>query len=148
MRSCLTRPWGRLRLPTTRASEEVTGRDEWVQVGREAGLRPIIDEFVDGCFDDLMIGFLFRTASRDRVKEFEFQHAAAHLGGDVSYGGRPIDRAHAKHRIMGGHFDRRLTILRQTLQKHSVPPTVIERWLAYHQSLRPMVTSNAAGECR
>jgi hypothetical protein len=35
---------------------------------------------VDRTFDDMMIGFFFARASRERVKEFEYQHAAAFLG--------------------------------------------------------------------
>ena len=110
-------------------------------------MRAIIGEFVDGCFDDIMIGFLFRHAKRERVKQFEYQHAAKHLGADMEYEGRPIDMAHRAHPILGGHFDRRLTILRQTLEKHQVAEPIIERWIAHHQSLRALVTRDPDSRC-
>ncbi|MEM9071894.1 MAG: group 1 truncated hemoglobin [Myxococcota bacterium] len=120
---------------------------DFVRIGGEPKLRAIIDEFVDGCFDDVMIGFLFMRANRDRVKRFEYQHAAAHLGAEVTYEGRPIRNAHKAHVIFGGHFDRRLTILRNTLRNHDVDTEIEERWIAYHQSLRAEVTADPDSNC-
>ena len=74
------------------------------ELGGEPKLRAIVDDFVDRCFDDMMIGFLFQRADRDRIKRFEYQHAAEHLGGDIRYGGRPLDVAHGPHRIFGGKW--------------------------------------------
>ncbi|MEO0323884.1 MAG: group 1 truncated hemoglobin [Myxococcota bacterium] len=121
---------------------------DFERIGGERALRAIVDEFVDRCFDDLMIGFMFRRARRERVKTFEYQHAAAHLGGPGSYEGRPLTAAHAAHRIMGGQFLRRLTILREVLETHGVPGDVREGWLTYHESLRSEVTADVGSECR
>lgn len=117
------------------------------RVGGEAGLRAIIDEFVDRMFDDIMIGFFFRRASRERIKEMEFQHAAEHLGGPMQYGGRPIREAHAAHRIMGGHFARRSKILSDVLVKHGVPEDIRREWLAHLEALRHHVTTDHGSEC-
>src|SRR5262245_32543277 len=117
------------------------------RIGGEAALRAIIDEFVDRIFDDLMIGFFFRNASRERIKEMEFQHAAEHLGGPVVYSGRPIRSAHSAHRIMGGHFERRKKILGDVLIAHRVPDDVREGWIAHTESLRAEVTKDAGSEC-
>src|SRR3954464_7672133 len=70
-------------------------------LGGEAALRPIIDRFVDRVFDDVMIGFFFRNARRERVKAMEYEFAAKHLGADIEYTGRPLDAAHRAHPIMG-----------------------------------------------
>jgi hemoglobin len=72
------------------------------QLGGEAALRAIIDDFVERVFADTMIGFFFRDVPIKRIKELEFQHAAELLGGPVPYKGRPLREAHAKHPIMGG----------------------------------------------
>lgn len=118
------------------------------ELGGEPALRSIIDEFVDRMFDDAMIGFFFRKASRERIKKFEYQHAAELLGGDVTYEGRPLAKAHQPHRIMGGQFARRKEILRQTLEKHGVPPHVRDAWLAHVESLRSLITADPGSECR
>ncbi len=116
-------------------------------LGGEAALRPIIDRFVDRIFDDVMIGFFFRNARRERVKEKEYEFAARHLGADIPYTGRPIDEAHRAHPIMGGQFARRLTILKQTLEAFGVPEHVKAHWLAHTESLRPLVTADSGREC-
>ncbi len=117
------------------------------RLGGEHALRAIIETFVDGCFDDLMIGFHFHGVSRERVKKFEFEHAAEHLGAPIVYSGRPIRAAHGKHTILGGHFERRLEILRQTLVAHMVPDDIIDPWLDHHRSLRAEVTADVGSEC-
>lgn len=117
------------------------------EMGGEPALRAIIDAFVDRMFDDAMIGFFFARASRERIKRFEYQHAAELLGADVTYEGRPLAKAHARHPIMGGQFDRRKQILRNTLEEHGVPAHVRQAWLDHVESLRPLITRDAAGEC-
>lgn len=121
--------------------------NDFERIGGEAKLRALIHDFVDGCFDDMMIGFLFPRNKRDRVKQFEYEHAAEHLGADVTYQGRTLEKAHGAHRIMGGQFDRRLTILKNTLSAHDVPTDIAERWTGYHESLRARITGDAKGEC-
>lgn len=113
----------------------------------EERLRAIIAEFVDRIFDDVMIGFFFRHADRERIKAKEFEFAAAHLGGPVTYSGRPIDKAHRAHPIMGGQFMRRLHILKQVLEAHAVPEPIREHWLGHTEALRPLVTRDSGGRC-
>jgi hemoglobin len=117
------------------------------ELGGEATLRPLIDDFVDRCFDDMMIGFFFRKANRKRIKEFEYQHAAQWLGADVKYEGRSLAEAHARHPIMGGQFDRRLQILREVLDEHGVPAPIRDEWIAHQQSMRSQITPDPDSNC-
>jgi len=116
-------------------------------LGGEPALRQIIDRFVDRVFDDVMIGFFFRNARRERIKEKEYEFAARHLGADVAYTGRAIDEAHRAHPIMGGQFARRLMILKETLEAAGAPEHVKQHWLAHTESLRPLVTADSGREC-
>jgi len=116
-------------------------------LGGEPALRSIIDRFVDRIFDDVMIGFFFRNARRERVKQKEYEFAAQHLGAPIEYTGRPIDEAHRAHPIMGGQFARRLTILKQTLDEAGVPEHVKQHWLAHTEAQRPLVTADARAQC-
>lgn len=117
------------------------------RLGGEDALRPLIEDFVDRVFDDVMIGFFFRKVDRARVKRFEYEHAAQLLGAPLEYGGRPLRQAHARHRIMGGQFARRMRILEQTLQAHGVPQDIAQAWLAHDRGLREQITSDPDGEC-
>ncbi|HVU05702.1 MAG TPA: group 1 truncated hemoglobin [Polyangiaceae bacterium] len=117
------------------------------QLGGEPALRRIVDRFVDRIFDDVMIGFFFRNASRERVKEKEYEFAARHLGANLPYTGRPIREAHAPHPIMGGQFNRRMKILEETLVELGAPENVKRHWLAHTEALRGQVTRNAGNDC-
>ena len=117
------------------------------RIGGETALRKVVNDFVDRVFDDMMIGFFFRKASRERIRELEFQLAAQLLGGPFRYTGRPLREAHAPHPIMGGQFARRSKILQETLEHHGVPPDVIDLWLQHTEALRAQITSDPSGEC-
>lgn len=117
------------------------------QLGGEPKLRQIIDRFVDRLFDDTMIGFFFRAADRERIKQKEYEFAAAHLGAAIQYTGKPIGQAHAAHPIMGGQFARRLQLLKETLREADAPVQVVEHWLAHTERLRRVVTRDALGQC-
>jgi hemoglobin len=118
------------------------------RMGGEPALRAVIDDFIDRAFEDIMIGYLFRGADRARIKELEFQHASEFLGGPHEYEGRSLRAAHARHRIMGGQFARRLQLLRQVFAAHSVPEDVQAAFLAHNEALRDQITAQELGTCR
>ncbi|HEY8946345.1 MAG TPA: group 1 truncated hemoglobin [Polyangiaceae bacterium] len=115
------------------------------ELGGELVLRSIIDRFVDRMVTDVMIGFYFRAVDRDRLKAKEFEFAAEHLGAPVAYTGRPVDTAHRPQRIFDGHFMRRLTLLRETLEEFGVPERVRTHWIAHTLALQSRVV---AGPCQ
>jgi hemoglobin len=117
------------------------------KLGGEPALRRIIDRFVDRLFDDVMIGYLFRRADRERVKQKEFEHAAEHLGAPVAYSGRPLDAVHRPHQIRGGQFMRRVRILEETLTELGVPEAVRKHWVDHTLSLQHLVTNDVGGVC-
>ena len=117
------------------------------QLGGEPKLRAIVDTFIDRVFDDRMIGFLFRKADKQRIKNMEYQLAAQFLGAQVEYQGRPLDQVHAKHPILGGHFDRRRQILKETLELYHLAEPIKAAWLAHTDKLRPLITPEADSAC-
>ena len=108
----------------------------------------VIDDFIDRCFADTMIGFMFARAERDRIKRFEYQHAAQFLGANIAYEGRPLDETHRPHRVLGGQFDRRRQILVETLNDHQIEPQIIDAWIAHQDSLRSKITKDVDSNCR
>ena len=116
------------------------------EIGPEK-LRAVIADFYDRVFADVMIGFLFIGKDRQRLIDKEVELTARFLGADIRYTGKPIRAAHARSPIMGGHFDRRLQILRETLAAHEVDPDVREAWLQHNVALREQVTTDERGEC-
>lgn len=119
----------------------------FAQLGGEPALRAVIDDFIDRVFADTMIGFFFAKADKARIKAKEYELAARLLGADVPYTGQGLPEVHGKHPILGGHFDRRLQILRETLNDHGAPSEVIDSWLDHSERMRSGVTRQAKGEC-
>jgi len=111
-------------------------------------LREVITEFYKRVFDDVMIGFMFARADRQRLIDKEWELVAALLGAPgVKYTGKPMRDAHAQHTIFGGQFERRLQILRDTLAEFAVDSEVQEAWIAHTQSLRGQITRARGSEC-
>jgi hemoglobin len=117
------------------------------QLGGEPVIRRIVGDFMERVFADRMIGFFFRNADKERIKELEYQLAAAFLGAAVKYTGRPLGPAHAKHPIMGGHFARRKQILKEILDFHRVPEPIKAAWLDHTEKLRSLITAQAGSDC-
>jgi hemoglobin len=117
------------------------------QLGGERRLREIVDTFIDRVFADRMIGFFFRKADSKRIKEMEYQLAASFLGAGIEYQGRALEKAHAKHPIMGGHFERRKQILKETLEFYQVADTIKDAWLKHTDDLRPLITGQSGSGC-
>ncbi|MCE3242127.1 MAG: hypothetical protein K0Q83_2634 [Deltaproteobacteria bacterium] len=117
------------------------------QLGGELKLREIINTFIDRVFADRMIGFFFRKADKNRIKDMEYQLAASFLGAAIEYQGRPLDKAHAKHPIMGGHFARRKQILKETLEFYQVAEDIKEAWLKHTEDLRSQITGQGGSGC-
>ena len=113
-----------------------------------AALRAVITDFYRRVFDDVMIGFMFHGKDRQKLIDREWELAAALLGAPgVTYTGRPMRVAHAQHTIFGGHFERRVQILRETMRDHAVDPAVQQAWLDHTESLRAQITRDKGSEC-
>lgn len=112
------------------------------QAGGLPGLRRVIEHFYAQVFVDPMIGFYFRDQDREHLITRELELIAEHLGAPgVLYTGRPLDRAHARHRIFRGHFDRRTRLLEQAMEACGLPEPVRVVWLAHTASLRGQITA-------
>ena len=119
----------------------------FARLGGEAKLREIINAFIDRVFADRMIGFFFRNADRERIKEMEYQLAAEFLGADVKYSGKPLGTAHANHPIMGGHFARRRQIFKETLEQFGVGEEIKSALLNHTDALRNLITPESGSGC-
>ena len=118
------------------------------KIGGDA-LRAVITDFYGRIFGDIMIGFMFQGRDRKHLIEREWELVAALLGAPgVTYTGRPMRTAHAQHTIFGGHFERRLQILRETLRDHAVDPEVQKEWIDHTLSLRDQITRDKGSECK
>ncbi len=121
----------------------------FVAAGGEPSLRPAIADFVRRLVADPMIGFHFRGIDPVRLELLEWQVAARALGADLPYEGRPLQQAHARHRILDGQFARRTHLLREVMADHGLPRPVQEALLAHSEDQRDLVVvmHAAPGRC-
>ena len=122
---------------TSEASEAST----WVEtVGGEEQAWALLRDFYDRLFADLFVGFLFAPHDKERLVESQYAWLGANLGRRIApYRGPSLRKSHAHLPILPGHFDRRHTILRQTLEDHGVPEELREEWLALDRTLRDTI---------
>jgi len=117
------------------------------KIGAEA-LRAVVVEFYARVIPDAMIGFMFQGKDRQRLVDKEYELVAALLGAPgVTYTGKPMRAAHAQVTIFGGHFERRLQILREVMADLHVDPEVQQAWIDHVQALRSQVTRDRGSEC-
>jgi hemoglobin len=119
----------------------------FARIGAEK-LREVITDFYDRVFGDVMIGFLFAGKDRQRLIDKEWEFTAHFLGAAVAYTGRPMRQAHANSPIFGGHFERRLQLLRQAMAAHGVDDEVARAWIEHQQALRSQITGDRGSECK
>jgi hemoglobin len=114
----------------------------------EAKLREVVTDFYSRIFGDIMIGFLFEGKNRQHLIDREVEFTSGFLGGPLKYTGRPMRTAHAASPIFGGHFERRLQILRETLRDNHVDPEVEKAWIDHTLALRAQITTDKGSECK
>ena len=117
------------------------------RAGGAEKIRTVLRDFYDTVFADLMIGYLFKGADKERLIEHELALTLRALGADVEYRGRPLRDVHARHRILGGHFMRRRKLLADAIARHGLPEDVRDAWLAHTDALRAQVTPDLGSEC-
>ena len=117
------------------------------RAGGERALRRIIDDFYHRVFSDLMIGFYFRNSDRERLVQKELELVLSLLDPARKYTGADLRRAHAPHRIQGGHFDRRMQLLRDAIADAGLDAEVENVWLTHAEGLRSLITGDPRGRC-
>jgi truncated hemoglobin YjbI len=86
---------------------------------------------------DILIGFFFTGKDTDAIADKQAEFLLRGMGITPSYTGKAPAQAHEElPPILAGHFDRRLTILEQTLRDHGVPQTDIQTWLGFENAFR------------
>ena len=107
-------------------------------------LRAVLTDFYDRVFADIMIGYMFARADKQRLIDKEVELTARFLGAEQRYTGQPMREVHAPHKIFEGQYDRRLQILKNTLRDHAVDAEVAAAWIDHQLALRAQVVG---GDC-
>jgi len=113
------------------------------KIGGDQKLEEVLLDFYGRMAHDLLIGYFFDNRDFRQIarKQKDFLLFAA--GITSSYSGKTPTSAHLElPPILKGHFDRRLTLLRETLRDHQLSPEDIRTWIGFENSFRNVVVDD------
>ena len=89
-----------------------------------------------------MIGFFFQDKNIEAIADKQTEFLLVAMGISPKFTGRSPSQAHLSlPPILPGHFDRRLVILKETLNDHGLSAEDIEVWLNFEEAFRDVVVS-------
>lgn len=113
-------------------------------LGSEANLRRIMGVFYARMAEDPMIGFFFSGKDLDLIADKQAEFLLRAMGARGFYTGKPPAQAHKQlPPILPGHFDRRLVILKATLQSEGLGHEEISTWIEFESTFRDSVVTPA-----
>ena len=114
----------------------------YLHIGGEPALEAILKDFYSRMAKDVLIGFFFTGKDTDVIALRQKEFLMRAMGAVPSYSGKSPAQAHTELApILSGHFDRRIVILRETLQDHGVAAEDIRIWVGFENAFRPVVVS-------
>ena len=114
----------------------------YVKIGGNTPLREILRDFYRRMSLDLMIGFFFQDKNIEAIADKQTEFLLVAMGISPKFTGRSPSQAHLSlPPILPGHFDRRLVILKETLNDHGLSAEDIEVWLNFEEAFRDVVVS-------
>lgn len=112
-------------------------------VGGEDEFKEILRDFYQRMHQDILIGFFFENKDLNHIADQQANFILNAAGLRERFEGKGPSTAHiALAPILNGHFDRRLRILEETLDAHSIPPALAQAWVQFEESFRQMVVSD------
>ena len=110
------------------------------RIGGPERLHEILTRFYERLAADVIVGFFF--VGHDLGAIIDGQHAFlcwAFGAADELHARHPRDAHRSLVPILRGHFDRRMTILRECLEAEGLAAADIEAWLKVERSMRAVV---------
>src|SRR4051812_15622611 len=110
--------------------------------GGEERLKIILRDFYTRMSKDVLIGFFFDGKDPLAIADKQMEFLLFAMGERASYSGKLPNQAHdSLPKILSGHFDRRLTLLRQVLQDYQVDEKGIQAWVKFENAFREVIVS-------
>ncbi len=106
----------------------------------ESRLFALLEDFYREMAGDVLIGFFFDGKDLTHIAQKQGEFLLRAMGSRPTYAGKPPATAHlAMPPILAGHFDRRLRLLEQTLERHGVSPAGRAAWIEFESLFRESI---------
>ncbi len=110
-------------------------------IGGEPTLKIILRDFYSRMASDILIGYFFQGKDLLAISDRQTQFLLYGSGLIKNYSGKSPTTAHRSlPPISQGHFDRRLILLRETLQEHGLSESNIQIWIDFENAFRDVIT--------
>ncbi len=108
----------------------------------EKKLREILNDFYDEMSRDILIGFFFAGKDLNQIADRQADFILKASGIKKEYAGKAPQLAHLELApILGGHFDRRLVILKSVLKAQGFSDEDMRIWIRFEKSFRNAVVN-------
>ena len=112
------------------------------KIGEEPGLIKILTQFYQLQSQDVLIGFFFAGKDLEKIAHTQASFLMRAWGISKNYSGKGPAQAHSElPKILKGHFDRRLELLKQTLADANLSHDEINTWVSFENKFRTVVQS-------
>lgn len=112
------------------------------RIGGPERLRAILEAFYARLARDPIVGFFFAGKDLGKIVDGQWGFLMRAFGAAERFGGKNPLIAHTELApIKRGHFDRRITILRETLADEGVEPADIEAWVKVENGFRRRIVA-------
>lgn len=115
----------------------------WEALKDGALLNEILADFYGRVYDDPRLLPFFHGITKQRSIEKQFLFLRQYFTGEKVYFGDRPRNAHHWMVISDELFDYREGIMRDCLERHGLPHTLIQRWIAMEETFRPDIVKSA-----
>lgn len=109
----------------------------------ENALEDVLQKFYTAMLKDTMIGFFFAGKDINKIVQGQMSLLLTVMGVREKYTGVPVGQAHLNlPPILEGHFNRRLVILQQTLEKYNFSKDAVKDWLEFEKKFHNVIVKS------
>lgn len=111
-----------------------------ISLGTEDALLELIEKFYNKLASDTLVGFFFYGKDLKQIALHQRDFMLHAMGVLQNYSGKIPSRAHTELApILPGHFDRRITLLREVLEEEGLASDLAETWIQFERSFRDAI---------
>ena len=115
------------------------------EVGGPEKIESILRAFYSQMEKDILVGYFFSGKNLEHIILQQKSFFLRSAGITPSYSGKSPARAHDQlPKILKGHFDRRLVLLKQTLESFGLSQESIRDWISFEESFRKAIVEEEA----
>ena len=116
----------------------------WKQLGGDEKIREILTTFYQKVYADSQLAPFFERVTMERIIGKQFAFLKENIVGEQVYFGEQPRNSHHWMVISDSLFQHRIDLMRQSLQEHSIPQTLIQQFEMYELQFKEEIVKSQA----